>query len=222
MTAYIGNNEIRHVLYFNRNKNTVINDSLRANLNYMDVNNRHEYYNDKFVILTDPSIYIAGIYYLTFDDIPDLIFYNNNFIFKEPSLYGAYSTQLYHRTNPITRTCNYVLQESHYLSLDLPHFYKQYTQWTYTFDGYNFHYKKETWDETEHGISDKKVEDERTIHTNDITALIIKGPTASNNTYDVITYKINDNDICLVPNDFKSYKNISKLYAGEELVYDNT
>lgn len=24
MTAYIGNNEIRHVLYFNRNKNTII------------------------------------------------------------------------------------------------------------------------------------------------------------------------------------------------------
>ena len=29
MTAYIGNNEIRHVLYFNKNKNTIINDNLK-------------------------------------------------------------------------------------------------------------------------------------------------------------------------------------------------
>lgn len=49
MTAYIGNNEIRHVLYFNRNKNTVINDSITATIDY--VNNREELYIDNFVIL---------------------------------------------------------------------------------------------------------------------------------------------------------------------------
>ena len=54
-----------------------------------------------------------------------------------------------------------------------------------------------------------------------MTALIIKGPTASNNTYDVITYKISTNDRILVPYKFDTYKNISKLYAGEELVLEN-
>ena len=36
MTAYIGNNEIRHVLYFNRNKNTLINDRLTATIDYVN------------------------------------------------------------------------------------------------------------------------------------------------------------------------------------------
>ena len=218
MTAYIGNNEIRHVLYFNRNKNTIINDRLTANLNYMDVNNRHEYYNDKFVILTDPSIYIAGIYYLTFDDIPDFIFYNNNFILKEQSYYSP--IMLYHSTKPITRSCSYGLEQ---ISYDSNIRYTYYKTWTYEFDGYNFDYKKESWWVDSQGVqSTITVEDEQHIDTNQITALIIKGPTNSNNTYDVIKYKINDNDIVFVPNDFKSYKNISKLYAGEELVHENT
>ena len=34
--------------------------------------------------------------------------------------------------------------------------------------------------------------------------------------------KINDNDIVIVPYQFDTYKNISKLYAGEELVHENT
>ena len=219
MTAYIGNKPISHVLYFNRNKNTIITSDQIVNKNYMDTNNRHEYYNDNFVILTDPSIHIADMYYGSLEDVPNFIFHNNTFIFKKQS---QYSSTMYHSTKPITRTCNYVLQESHYLLLDLPHFYKQYTQWTYTFDGYNFHYKKETWDETQNGISNEKVEDEQHIGTNDMTALIIKGPTASNNTYDVITYKISTNDRILVPYKFDTYKNISKLYAGEELVHENT
>ena len=69
MTAYIGNNEIRHVLYFNRNKNTVINDSLTATIDY--VNNREELYRDTFVILCNPGIYLDGIWYTSFNDIPD-------------------------------------------------------------------------------------------------------------------------------------------------------
>lgn len=219
MTAYIGNNKINHVLYFNRNKNTVINDRLFADLNYMDVNNRHEYYNDNFVILTDPSIYICGTYYSSFDDIPDFIFYNNTFIYKVPSQYGEGSSQLYHRTNPITRTCNYKIQKITGSSWGTT-FYKQ---WTYTYDGYNFNYKKESWHVDKNGVStDVTVEDEQSINTNMITALIIKGPTTSNNTYDVITYKIKDREYYMNPNKFKSYKNISKLYAGEELVHENT
>lgn len=54
MTAYIGNKPIRHVLYFNRNKNTIINDRLTATIDY--VNNREELYEDTFVILCNPGI----------------------------------------------------------------------------------------------------------------------------------------------------------------------
>lgn len=222
MTAYIGSKPIQNVLYFNRDKNTKINSGLLADMNYMDVNNRHEYYNDKFVILTDPSIYISGIYYQSFNDIPDVILDNNTIIFKNPYLFGATSSQLYHRTNPITRTCNYVIQKEFYYYNEPTHFSKDTEQWTYTFDGYNFKYKKEKWHSTENYTGDKNVEDEQSIHTNQITALIIKGPTASNDTYTVITYDIKDKDTYLVPNDFTSYKNISKLYAGEELVHENT
>ena len=69
MTAYIGNKPISHVLYFNRNKNTVINDSLTATINY--VNNREELYRDNFVILCNPGIYLDGRWYTSFNDIPD-------------------------------------------------------------------------------------------------------------------------------------------------------
>lgn len=51
----------------------------------MDTNNRHEYYNDNFVILTDPSIYIADKYYGSLEDVPNFIFHNNTFIFKKQS-----------------------------------------------------------------------------------------------------------------------------------------
>lgn len=54
MTAYIGNKPIRHVLYFNRNKNTIIDDSITATIDY--VNNREELYEDTFVILCNPGI----------------------------------------------------------------------------------------------------------------------------------------------------------------------
>ena len=216
MTAYIGNNEIRHVLYFNRNKNTIITSDQIVNKNYMDTNNRHEYYNDNFVILTDPSIYIADKYYGSLEDVPNFIFHNNTFIFKKQS---QYTSTMYHSTKPIPRTCNYKIQQITGSSWGTT-FYKQ---WTYTFNGYNFNYKKETWDVNNEGVSTEiTVEDERTIHTNGMTALIIKGPTTSNNTYDVITYKISTNDIVIVPYKFDTYKNISKLYAGEELVHENT
>ena len=69
MTAYIGNNEIRHVLYFNRNKNTLTNDSLIVTIDY--VNNIEELYEDTFVILCNPGIYLDGIWYTSFNDIPD-------------------------------------------------------------------------------------------------------------------------------------------------------
>ena len=216
MTAYIGNNEIRHVLYFNRNKNTIITSDQIVNKNYMDTNNRHEYYNDNFVILTDPSIYIADKYYGSLEDVPNVIFHNNTFIFKKQS---SYTSTVYHSTKPITRTCNYEIQEVLPSSWGMTYF----KMWKYTYDGYTFYYKKESWWVNSDGVSsDITVEDERTIHTNDMTALIIKGPTTSNKTYYVVKYKINDNDIVIVPYQFDTYKNISKLYAGEELVHENT
>lgn len=216
MTAYIGNKPISSVLYFNRNKNTIISSDQIVDKNYMDTNNRHEYYNDMFVILTDPSIYIADMYYGSLEDVPNFIFHNNTFIFKKQS---SYSSTIYHSTKPITRTCNYKIQQISGSSWGTTY----YKMWTYTYDGYNFYYKKETWDVNSNGVSsDITVEDEQSINTNDMTALIIKGPTTSNNTYDVITYKISTNDRVIVPYQFDTYKNISKLYAGEELVHENT
>ena len=216
MTAYIGNKPISQVLYFNRNKNTVISSDQIVDKNYMDTNNRHEYYNDMFVILTDPSIHIADMYYGSLEDVPNFIFHNNTFIFKKQS---SYSSTLYHSTKPITRTCNYKIQKVSPSSWGTT-FYKM---WTYTYDGYDFYYKKETWYVNSDGVSSEiTVEDERNIHTNGMTALIIKGPTTSNNTYDVITYKISTNDRVIVPYMFDTYRNISKLYAGEELVHENT
>lgn len=216
MTSYIGNKPILQVLYFNMNKNTKINSDQIVDKNYMDTDNRHEYYSDNFVILTDPSIHIAGTYYGSLEDVPNFIFYNNTFIFKKQS---SYSSTMYHSKKPITRTCNYKIQKISPSSWGNT-FYKQ---WTYTYDGYNFYYKKETWYVNKDGVStDIKVEDKQSINTNDMTALIIKGPTASNDTYEVITYKISTSDIVLVPYMFDTYKNISKLYAGEELVHENT
>lgn len=69
MTAYIGNKPISHVLYFNRNKNTLTNDSLTATIDY--VNNREELYIDNFVILCNPGILLDGAWYTSFNDIPD-------------------------------------------------------------------------------------------------------------------------------------------------------
>lgn len=216
MTAYIGNKQIRHVLYFNRNKNTIISSDQNVDKNYMDTNNRHEYYNDMFVILTDPSIYIAGMYYGSLEDVPNFIFHNNTFIFKKQS---SYSSTMYHSTKPITRTCNYKIKKVSPSSWGTTY----YKMWTYTYDGYTFNYKKESWHVNSDGISSEiTVEDEQSINTNGMTALIIKGPTTSNNTYDVITYKISTNDRVIVPYQFDTYKNISKLYAGEELVHENT
>lgn len=216
MTAYIGNKPISRVLYFNRNKNTIISSDQIVDKNYMDTDNRHEYYNDMFVILTDPSIYIADMYYGSLEDVPNFIFHNNTFIFKKQSSYGS---TIYHSTKPITRTCNYKIQKISPSSMGTTY----YKMWTYTYDGYNFYYKKETWFVNSNNISSEiTVEDEQSINTNDMTALIIKGPTTSNNTYDVITYKISTNDRVIVPYQFDAYKNISKLYAGEELVHENT
>lgn len=216
MTTYIGNKQIRHVLYFNRNKNTIISSDQIVDKNYMDTNNRHEYYNDMFVILTDPSIYIADRYYGSLEDVPNFIFYNNTFIFKKQI---AYSSTMYHSTKPITRKCNYKIQKITPSSWGHTYF----NMWTYTYDGYTFNYKKESWYVDSDGISTEiTVEDEGTIYTNEMTALIIKGPTTSNNTYDVITYKISTSDMVIVPYTFDTYENISKLYAGEELVHENT
>lgn len=216
MTAYIGNNKINQVLYFNRNKNTVITSDQIVDKNYMDTNNRHEYYNDMFVILTDPSIHIADMYYGSLEDVPNFIFHNNTFIFKKQS---QYSSTMYHSTKPITRTCNYKIQKISGSSWGTTY----YKQWSYTFDGYSFNYKKESWNVNKEGVSTEiTVEDEQNIHTNSMTALIIKGPTTSNDTYEVITYKISTNDRVIVPYKFDTYKNISKLYAGEELVHENT
>lgn len=214
MTAYIGSKPIRHVLYFNRNKNTIIDDSITATIDY--VNNREELYEDTFVILCNPGIQLDGGWYTSFNDIPDTQIYYSKFIFKTGSSYGS---TYYHPSKPITRSCSYGLEQ---MSYDANSRYTYYKTWTYEFDGYNFDYKRESWYVDSQGVqSTITVEDEQHIDCNQLTCLIIKGPTASNNTYDVITYKISTNDRIIVPSDFKSYKNISKLYAGEELVYEN-
>ena len=214
MTAYIGNNEIRHVLYFNRNKNTVINDSLTATINY--VNNREELYEDTFVILCNPGIYLDGIWYTSFNDIPDTQISESYFIFKTGSSYGS---TYYHPSKPITRSCSYGLLQILY---DSNIRYTYYKTWTYEFDGYNFDYKKESWWVDSQGVhSTITVEDEQHIDCNQLTCLIIKGPTTDNDRYNV-RFTNNSNNIIIVPSDFKSYKNISKLYAGEELVHENT
>ena len=214
MTAYIGNNEIRHVLYFNRNKNTVINDSLTATIDY--VNNREELYVDTFVILCNPGIYLDGIWYTSFNDIPDTQISNSEFIFKTGS---SYDTNCYHPSKPITRSCSYGLSQISYNSDSR---YTYYTNWTYEFDGYNFDYKRESWWVDSQGVqSTITVEDEQHIDCNQLTCLIIKGPTTDNDRYNV-KFTDNSDGIIIVPSDFKSYKNISKLYAGEELVHENT
>ena len=69
MTAYIGNKPISHVLYFNWNINSVINVCISVFINY--VNYREEVYEDTFVILCNPGIYLDGIWYTSFNDIPD-------------------------------------------------------------------------------------------------------------------------------------------------------
>lgn len=216
MTAYIGNKPIWNVLYFNRNKNTKINSDQIADKTYSDPNNRTELYNDNFVILTYPGFKVAGTWYSNIDDIPSFILSDNNIIFKNEN---QYSSTVYHPSKPITRQCNYKIQQILASSWGTT-FYKQ---WTYTYDGYNFNYKKETWNVNKDGVqTDIKVEDEQSIHTNNLAALIIKGPTASNDTYEVITYSIEKNSKVLIPFQFDTYKNISKLYAGEELVHENT
>lgn len=216
MTAYIGNNKINHVLYFNRNKNTKINSDQIADKTYSDPNHRNELYNDTFVILTYPGFKVAGTWYSNITEIPSFILSDNNIIFKNEN---QYSSTVYHPSNPITRTCNYKIQKVSPSSWGTT-FYKQ---WTYTYNGYDFNYKKETWQVNKDGVqTDITVEDEQSIHTNNLAALIIKGPTVSNNTYEVIKYKISTNDSVIVPFKFDTYKNISKLYAGEELVYENT
>ena len=214
MTAYIGSKPIRHVLYFNRNKNTLTNDSLTATINY--VNNREELYEDTFVILCNPGIYLDGIWYTSFNDIPDTQISESYFIFKTGSSYGS---TYYHPSKPITRSCSYGLGQ---ISYDSNIRYTYYKTWTYEFDGYNFDYKKESWWVNSQGVqSTITVEDEQHIDCNQLTCLIIKGPTTDNDRYNV-RFTNNSNDIIIVPSDFKSYKNISKLYAGEELVYENT
>ena len=214
MTAYIGSKPIRHVLYFNRNKNTIIDDSLTATIDY--VNNREELYVDTFVILCNPGIYLDGIWYTSFNDIPDTQIYNSNFIFKTGSSYGS---TYYHPSKPIAKSCSYILTQ---ITYDANIRYTYYKKWTYKFDGYNFDYKRESWWVDSQGVqSTIKVEDEQHIDCNQLTCLIIKGPTTDNDRYNVI-FTNNSNGIIIVPSDFKSYKNISKLYAGEELVYENT
>lgn len=216
MTAYIGNKLINHVLYFNRNKNTKINSDQIADKTYSDPNHRNELYNDTFVILTYPGFKVAGTWYNYFTEIPSFILSDNNIIFKNEN---QYSSTVYHPSNPITRNCNYKIQRISGSSWGTTF----YMQWTYTYDGYNFNYKKESWQVDKNGNqTDIKVEDEQSIHTNSLAALIIKGPTTSNNTYDVITYSIEKNSRIIIPFQLDTYKNISKLYAGEELVYENT
>ena len=214
MTAYIGNKPISHVLYFNRNKNTLTNDSLIATIDY--VNNREELYEDTFVILCNPGIYLDGIWYTSFNDIPDTQISESYFIFKTGSSYGS---TYYHPSKPITRSCSYGLE---IISYDANIRYTYYKTWTYEFDGYNFDYKKESWWVNSQGVqSTITVEDEQHIDCNQLTCLIIIGPTADNDIYNV-RFTNNSNDRIIVPSDFKSYKNISKLYAGEELVHENT
>lgn len=214
MTAYIGNNEIRHVLYFNRNKNTVINDSLKATIDY--VNNREELYIDNFVILCNPGILLDGSWYTSFNDIPDTQISSSKFIFKTGS---SYVSNAYHPSKPIAKSCSYILTQ---ISYDANIRYTYYKTWTYEFDGYNFDYKKESWWVNSQGVqSTIRVEDEQHIDCNQLTCLIIKGPTTDNDIYNV-KFTDNSDGIIIVPSDFKSYKNISKLYAGEELVYENT
>lgn len=216
MTAYIGNKLINHVLYFNRNKNTKINSDQIADKTYSDPNHRNELYNDTFVILTDPGFKVAGTWYNYFTEIPSFILSDNNIIFKNEN---QYSSTVYHPSNPITRNCNYKIQRISGSSWGTTF----YMQWTYTYDGYNFNYKKESWQVDKNGNqTDIKVEDEQSIHTNSLAALIIKGPTTSNDTYEVITYSIEKNSRIIIPFQLDTYKNISKLYAGEELVYENT
>lgn len=216
MTAYIGNKQISHVLYFNRNKNTKINSDQIADKTYSDPNHRNELYNDNFVILTYPGFMVAGTWYNYFTGIPTFILSDNNIIFKNEN---QYSSTVYHPSNPITRSCDYKIQRISGSSWGTTF----YMQWTYTYDGYNFNYKKESWQVDKNGIqTDVTVEDEQSIHTNSLAALIIKGPTTSNDTYEVITYSIEKNSRIIIPFQFDTYKNISKLYAGEELVYENT
>lgn len=214
MTAYIGNKPISNVLYFNRNKNTVINDSLTATIDY--VNNREELYIDNFVILCNPGIYLDGAWYTSFNDIPDTQISSSKFIFKTGS---SYVSNAYHPSKPIAKSCNYSLGQ---ISYDANIRYTYYKNWTYVFDGYNFDYKKESWWVNSQGVqSTITVEDEQHIDCNQLTCLIIKGPTTDNDSYNV-AFTDNSNGVIIVPSDFKSYKNISKLYAGEELVHENT
>lgn len=213
MTAYIGNKPIRHVLYFNRNKNTIIDDSITATIDY--VNNREELYEDTFVILCNPGIQLDGVWYTSFNDIPDTQISNSKFIFKTGS---SYDTNCYHPSKPITRSCSYGLE---IISYDSNIRYTYYTTWTYEFSYYNFYYKRESWWVDSQGIqSTIIVEDEQHIECNQLTCLIIKGPTTDNDSYNV-EFTDRSNGRIIVPSDFKSYKNISKLYAGEELVYEN-
>lgn len=214
MTAYIGNKQVRNVLYFNRNKNTIINDSLTATIDY--VNNMEELYKDTFVILCNPGIYLDEIWYTSFNDIPDTQISNSKFIFKTGR---SYVSNCYHPSKPIAKSCSYILTQILYNS-DIRYTY--YTHWTYKFDGYNFDYKRESWLVDSQGVqSTITVEDEQHIDCNQLTCLIIKGPTTDNDRYNV-KFTDNSGGIIIVPSDFKSYKNISKLYAGEELVYENT
>lgn len=214
MTAYIGNKPIRHVLYFNRNKNTIIDDSITATIDY--VNNREELYEDTFVILCNPGIQLDGVWYTSFNDIPDTQISNSKFIFKTGS---SYDTNCYHPSKPITRSCSYGLE---IISYDSNIRYTYYTTWTYEFSYYNFYYKRESWWVDSQGVqSTITVEDEQHIECNQLTCLIIKGPTTDNDSYNV-KFTDRSNGRIIVPSDFISYKNISKLYAGEELVYENT
>lgn len=214
MTAYIGNKPIIHVFYFNKNKNTVLNDSLNVDINY--VNNREELYVDTFVILCNPGIYLNGALYTSFNDIPDTQISTSELIFKTGR---SYVINAYHPSKPITRSCSYGLE---IISYDNNSRYTYYNMWTYEFDGYNFDYKKESWWVTSQGVqSTIKVEDEQHIDCNQLTCLIIKGPTTDNDRY-YVKFTNNSDGRIIVPSDFKSYKNISKLYAGEELVHENT
>lgn len=202
--------DIQNIIYFDKNKNTKVSSD---NLFNTDYDNGETIYSDSYVKLVNPVIHYNELYN-SFDEIPDVTFYNNQFYVRnnkqysstiDSNGYGAVDYYLYNFSSSSWGTT----------------FYESYI--------YNFSITKyktllithKEWNVTSSGVYTETLNETHTYEGNRQSGLFITGPTTSNSTWDTVEITETSN-IIIIPTHYDIYDNVNSLYFGQELIYQNT
>lgn len=202
--------DIQNIIYFDKNKNTKVSSD---NLFNIDYNNGETIYSDSFVKFVNPVIHYQGDAYNSFNEIPDVTFYNNKFYVKKDYLYGStiykgYSVVDYYLYNFTGSSWGTTYYESYIFN------YSDTKAYTLLVTHKQWYVNKE-------GVYTETLNETHTYEGNSLSGLFITGPTASNANWNTVEITKTSNRI-IVPSHYDVYDNVNSLYFGQELIYQNT